>query len=340
MKRKYTLCSSRDSRGRYCLHLRVEKQYWHIRFELKADAIQFAVDNTAKVNALIDVIETHGLALNIQEALCNIFNQIAPFEIEVGKARRFFLIFAKRSPYKDAQQVMKLTPHQCIEMDHRIRELPEISDTHFVVCFERDHNSLNSSAIPLTWELNAEAVYERHPDTGEYLPIKQRAGVSYTEALREIESEIVPFAGRIGLVIPALEKNMDIKPPTQEQLESLQNEPLYEQFSKAGFNFYQFPNTPKPIENELGGMMQKWMYEGEERAYKINLHFFDLYSIENYPRDGSVPRWLYEVRLNLNNVYAGQAQLAGVLFRFRVSSVLEAESAAAHFWRASGSPEA
>lgn len=340
MKRKYALCSSRDSRGRFCLHLRVEKQYWQIRFELKEDAIKFAVDNTAKINALVEVIEQLGMPPHIQEALCNIFNQIAPFEIEVGKARRFFLVFSKRRPYTDAQAAMKLTPHQCREMNFRIRELPEISDDHFVVCFERDHNSLNSSAIPLIWELNAEAVYERHPETGEYLPIKQRAGVSYTEALREIESVIVPFAGRIGLTIPSPEKNMNIKPPTQEQLESLQNEPLYEQFSKAGFNFFQYPNAPKPLENELSGMMQKWMYEGEERAYKINLHFFDLFNIENYPRDGSVPRWLYEVRLNLNDVFTGQVQLAGVLFRFRVSSVQEAESASAHFWRASGSPTA
>jgi len=122
------------------------------------------------------------------------------------------------------------------------------------------------------------------------------------------------------------------------QMRDLQEQPLYKEFANAGYSFYAWPNAPKPLENEMTGVMQKWFRQDDERAYKITLHFFDLFTIENYPTNGSVPRFLYEVRLNINNAIAGHAMLAGVLFRFRVSSVVEAEEAAAHFWKACGSP--
>jgi len=200
MERKYQLTSSRDSRGRFCIHLRIGQRQWQRSFELKTDAMKFAEENTERFNALIAVVTEYGLSLDIQEAFCNIFDM--PF-VDIRskqRLRRFFLIFSSRVPYRDAQRLFKLTPRQCEWMDSRNVGLDHVAPKHFVVCFEREL-TFNTNPIPLGWELNARAMYEYEWATDTYLPIHQ-PDINYTDALRKIAEDIVPYTGRIGMQWP------------------------------------------------------------------------------------------------------------------------------------------
>jgi hypothetical protein len=133
--------------------------------------------------------------------------------------------------------------------------------------------------------------------------------------------------------------------PTAKNASNLPNglvsDPLFLAFSDAGYEW----RDQRPFES-CGGAYDHALFKrfyteeipGEkERAYSITVEVSNMYRIPNYPRDGSMPRFMYQAKLRLHNAKV-EIELGRIDMDWSVKSVQEAEAPAYYLWNVLGRP--
>lgn len=337
MSKPYVLTSSRDEHDCFCIHVRIEERYWQMRFAEKPDAQNFMRKNEVAIRDILVEANLQTATDATFSALDNIFN--TPFRRMVFDKRRVYMLFTREKALRTALHTYDFSDEE-ISAINAVRYDIDVSVNNeeklegFVICVEQAGPMSGDIKLPMVWHQMARSIYTVAANSTEVTTDKETA--NFASAIRMHAHFIKPYKGRLGFVFPSMSKAQLAQQRQQSQLAALQAEPLYKEFAEAGYTFYEFPNAPKPLEHEMPGVMQKWIYSGNEKAFKINLHFSDLYDIEGYPKESV--RFLYEVKLNLDNAFVGRTLLAGILTRYRVSSVAEAEDVAIAVWKNCGSP--
>lgn len=119
------------------------------------------------------------------------------------------------------------------------------------------------------------------------------------------------------------------------------NDPLFLAFSDAGYEWRDqrpFESCGMAYDHALFKRFYTEEIPGEKvRAYYITVEVSNMYRIPNYPRDGSMPRFMYQAKLCLHNA-AVEIELGRIDMDWSVKSVKEAEAPAYYLWNVLGRP--
>ncbi len=118
----------------------------------------------------------------------------------------------------------------------------------------------------------------------------------------------------------------------------LVNDPIFLAFSDEGYTWHDM----RPFESgDYDHSLRKrvyWAVDGEKvRAYTIVVSVSNMFRIPGYPRDGSMPRFLFHAAVDFQNAEAG-IELGTIEANWQVKSVEEAEKPAYFLWHAFGKP--
>jgi hypothetical protein len=118
----------------------------------------------------------------------------------------------------------------------------------------------------------------------------------------------------------------------------LVNDPIFLAFSDAGYTW----RDMRPFETgDYPHSLHKRVYQelfGEKvRAYSIVVSVSNMFRIPGYPRDGSMPRFMFHATVSYQNVNAG-IELGTFQSNWNVRSVEQAEKPAYFLWTALGHP--
>lgn len=121
----------------------------------------------------------------------------------------------------------------------------------------------------------------------------------------------------------------------------LVNDPLFLAFSDAGYTWRDqrpFESSGLTYDHALHKHFYTEEFPGEKvRAYYITVEVANMFRIPNYPRDGSMPRFMFQAKLCLHNAEV-EIELGRIDMDWRVMSVAEAEKPAYYLWNVLGRP--
>lgn len=121
----------------------------------------------------------------------------------------------------------------------------------------------------------------------------------------------------------------------------LVDDPLFLAFSDAGYTWRDqrpFESTGLAYDHALHKHFYVEEIPGKKvRAYYITVEVSNMYRIPNYPRDGSMPRFMFQAKLCLHNAEV-EITLGRIDMDWRVTSVAEAEKPAYYLWNVLGRP--
>uniref|UniRef100_A0AB39CDK0 Uncharacterized protein n=1 Tax=Pseudomonas phage HRDY3 TaxID=3236930 RepID=A0AB39CDK0_9VIRU len=142
--------------------------------------------------------------------------------------------------------------------------------------------------------------------------------------------------------------NLSQKNPSGNALDlpnALGSDPIFCEFLNNGYEWIRlYPEDLYALKDgDYPFQLRKRFYKTvtpdyHERAYIVYVRVSNLYRIEGYPKDGSMPRFLFRAQVEFQNVDPGIP--IGVLHsEWRVMSVDEAEKPAHWLWQQLGEPE-
>lgn len=135
----------------------------------------------------------------------------------------------------------------------------------------------------------------------------------------------------------------DVPDQTAKSASNLPNglvdDPLFLAFSDAGYEWRdQRPFITRDYDHALFKRFYTVGEKGEhDRAYYLVIAVSNMFRIPGYPRDGSMPRFMFQANLCLHNADA-EITLGRIDMDWRVQSVAEAEKPAYYIWNVLGRP--
>lgn len=115
-------------------------------------------------------------------------------------------------------------------------------------------------------------------------------------------------------------------------------DPLFLAFSDAGYDWRDMrPFVTHDYDHALYKRIYQEVDGKKVRAYSIIVNVSNMFRIPGYPRDGSMPRFMFHATVGFQGVVVG-IDLDTLETNWRVKSVDDAEKAAYFFWSSFGKP--